>query len=31
MEVAAGAWAGAFLLFLAIYGPILFRPRLGEE
>jgi len=30
MEVAAGAWAGAFLLFLAVYGPILFRPRLGE-
>lgn len=31
MEVAAVAWAGAFVLFLAIYGPILFRPRLGEE
>ena len=31
MEVAAGAWAGAFALFLAIYGPMLFRPRLGEE
>jgi len=31
MEVAAGAWAGAFVLFLAVYGPILFRPRLGEE
>ena len=31
MEVAAGAWAGAFALFLAIYGPILFRPRLGMD
>ena len=31
MEAAAVAWAGAFVLFLAIYGPILFRPRLGEE
>lgn len=31
MEIAAGAWAGAFASFLAIYGPILFRPRLGEK
>lgn len=31
MEVAAGAWAGAFAVFLAIYGPILFRPRLGTD
>lgn len=31
LQVAAGAWAGAFVLFLAIYGPILFRPKLGEE
>ena len=30
MELAALAWAGAFLLFLAVYGPILFRPRVGE-
>lgn len=30
MEASAVAWAGAFLLFLAVYGPILFRPRLGE-
>jgi len=30
LEIAATAWAGAFILFLAIYGPILFRPRLGE-
>jgi uncharacterized protein involved in response to NO len=31
MESAAVAWAGAFVLFLAIFGPILFRRRLGEE
>jgi uncharacterized protein involved in response to NO len=31
MELAALAWAGAFLLFLAVYGPILFRPRIGES
>lgn len=30
MEVAGAAWAGAFLVFLAAYGPILFRPRVGE-
>jgi len=30
MEVAGAAWAGAFLLFLAAYGPMLFRPRLGD-
>lgn len=30
MEFSAVAWAGAFLIFLAIYGPILFRPRLGD-
>ena len=30
MEIAAVAWAGAFLLFLGVYGPMLFRPRLGE-
>ena len=30
MEFAAVAWAGAFILFLSVYGPILFRPRLGE-
>jgi uncharacterized protein involved in response to NO len=30
METAGVAWAGAFILFLAFYGPILFRPRLGE-
>ena len=31
MEMSAVAWAGAFLLFLGVYGPILFRPRLGES
>lgn len=31
MEVAAVAWAGAFVLFLVTYGPILFRPRMDEE
>lgn len=31
MEISAVAWAGAFLLFLGVYGPILFRPRLGES
>lgn len=30
MEIAAVAWAGAFLVFLAVYGPILFRARLGD-
>lgn len=30
MEVAALAWIGAFLVFLGAYGPILFRPRVGE-
>ena len=31
MELAGVAWAGAFVLFLATYGPILFRPSLGQE
>jgi uncharacterized protein involved in response to NO len=31
MEFAAVAWAGAFVIFLFAYGPILFRPRLGEQ
>ena len=30
IELAAVAWAGGFLLFLGVYGPMLFRPRLGE-
>jgi uncharacterized protein involved in response to NO len=31
MEVAGLCWLGAFLLFIASYGPILFAPRLGEK
>lgn len=31
LEVAGAAWAGAFLLFIAVYGPILFAPRVGES
>ena len=31
MEAAAVAWAGAFILFLGAYGPILFRPRVGRS
>jgi uncharacterized protein involved in response to NO len=31
LEIAGVAWAGAFLLFLAVYGPILFSPRQGEK
>ena len=30
MQWSALAWSGAFLVFLAAYGPILFRPRVGE-
>lgn len=30
MEAAALAWAAAFIIFLAAYGPILARPRIGE-
>lgn len=30
MDTAGAAWGGAFLVFLVAYGPILFRPRLGE-
>jgi uncharacterized protein involved in response to NO len=30
MKLSALAWGGAFLLFLAVYGPILLRPRPGE-
>lgn len=30
MEAAGLLWAGAFLLFLGAYGPILFRPRIGD-
>ncbi len=31
MEVSALAWGGAFLIFLAAYGPILLAPRVGEK
>lgn len=31
MEVAGAAWMGAFLLFLAIYGPILLGPRIDGK
>ena len=31
MEIAGGAWIGAFLLFLLAYGPMLFGPRLDEK
>jgi uncharacterized protein involved in response to NO len=31
MEVAGLCWLGAFLLFIASYGPILVAPRLGEK
>jgi uncharacterized protein involved in response to NO len=30
LDVAGTAWAGALLLFLVAYAPILWRPRLGE-
>jgi uncharacterized protein involved in response to NO len=31
LEVAGAAWAAALILFLIAYGPILWRPRLGES
>ena len=31
MEASAVAWIGAFVIFLGVYGPILFRPRIGES
>jgi uncharacterized protein involved in response to NO len=31
MEFAAVAWAGAFLIFLFAYAPVLFGPRLGGK
>lgn len=31
LEMAGGAWISAFLLFLAVYGPILFGPRVDEK
>lgn len=30
LELSGTAWGCAFLVFLGSYGPILFRPRLGE-
>ena len=30
LELSGVAWAGAFVIFLFVYGPVLFRPRLGE-
>ena len=31
MEVSAVFWGGAFVVFLAAYGPILLSPRVGEK
>ena len=31
MEAAGALWAGALVLFLIAYAPILFGPRLGEK
>jgi uncharacterized protein involved in response to NO len=31
MELAAAAWGGAFIIFLLGYGPMLLRPRLGDD
>jgi uncharacterized protein involved in response to NO len=31
MEIAGSAWMGAFLLFLAAYGPILLGPRIDGK
>lgn len=31
IDFAGLAWGGAFLLFLIAYGPVLWRPRLGDE
>jgi uncharacterized protein involved in response to NO len=31
LEVAGGAWAAALLLFLVVYAPILWSPRIGGE
>ena len=30
LRIAAALWAGAFILFLIVYGPILTKPRVGE-
>ena len=31
LDVAGSAWGAALLLFLIAYGPVLWRPRLGEQ
>ena len=31
LDVAGAFWAAAVLLFLIVYWPILWRPRVGEE
>jgi uncharacterized protein involved in response to NO len=31
LNVAGALWGAALLLFLIVYGPILWRPRLGER
>ena len=31
LEVAGACWIGAFLLFVLVYGPILWRARVGEQ
>ena len=31
LDIAGTLWAAALLLFLVVYGPILWRPRLGEQ
>jgi uncharacterized protein involved in response to NO len=31
LNIAGGFWAAAFLLFLIVYGPILWRPRIGQQ
>ena len=31
LQIAGGFWAAAMVLFVVVYGPILWRPRLGER
>jgi uncharacterized protein involved in response to NO len=30
LEISAAAWVAAFGIFLAVYGPMMFRARVGE-
>ena len=30
LEIAGLAWGGALLLFLIVYAPVLWRPRVGS-